>query len=226
MGYTRWCSHEDPAEQGALSCDSTGVWSTHRSLVAGLQHRLSWIAFRATRGPLTRAGRPNWTSFLASCRGMASDDCAGVTISGGEPFEQPVALAALIDGMREWGDSLATEFDVLCYSGLPLKKVMREHSEILSKIDALIPEPYVSTLPKGDIWRGSANQPLVALSELGRRRYEAPIQLPASSKQRFQVMVDEDSVWAIGIPDRGDLERLESAARARGIALGAVSWRA
>jgi anaerobic ribonucleoside-triphosphate reductase activating protein len=164
--------------------------------------------------------------LLSWCQEVVTGDCAGVTISGGEPFEQPAALAALIDGLRAWSAAAPDRFDILCYSGLPLGKLTRDHGDILARIDALIPEPYVATLPRGRVWRGSVNQPLVPLSDLGRTRYGLYVDASPDGKGQFQVTVDDDCVWGIGIPDRDDMERLEAAARARGIALGAVSWRA
>jgi anaerobic ribonucleoside-triphosphate reductase activating protein len=164
--------------------------------------------------------------LLSWCREVGAAGCAGVTVSGGEPFEQPAALAALIDGLRELGPLEPGGFDILCYSGLPLSKLMRDHAEILARIDALIPEPFVATLPRGHLWRGSANQPLVPLSDLGWARYGGSMEALPAGKGQFQLTVDDECLWAIGIPDRGDMEKLEAAARERGIVLGAVSWRA
>jgi anaerobic ribonucleoside-triphosphate reductase activating protein len=164
--------------------------------------------------------------LLSWCRDVVAGGCAGVTVSGGEPFQQPAALAALVDGLRELRPLVPGGLDILCYSGLPLSKLTRDHAGILTRIDALIPEPYVAALPRGNVWRGSANQPLVLLSELGRTRYGESVEAPPAGKGKFQLTVDDECVWAIGIPDRGDMEKLEAAARARGIALGDVSWRA
>jgi anaerobic ribonucleoside-triphosphate reductase activating protein len=44
---------------------------------------------------------------LAWCRYVAPEGCGGVTISGGEPFEQPAALAALLDGLIAWRREIA-----------------------------------------------------------------------------------------------------------------------
>jgi anaerobic ribonucleoside-triphosphate reductase activating protein len=76
------------------------------------------------------------------------------------------------------------------------------------------------------MWRGSANQPLVPLSPLGHKRYATLLTAEPDGKGKLQVSVDAEGVWYIGIPDRGDMGRLEAAARRRGVILGGVSWRA
>ncbi len=160
------------------------------------------------------------------CRSVAPDGCDGVTISGGEPFEQPTALNALLAALHEWRDELpGCDFDILCYSGFGLEKLDRDHAALLSQLDALIPEPYVHG-EAAALWRGSANQPVLPLSALGRKRYARFEGVGPNGKGTLQVSVHDDRVVYIGIPDRGDMHRLEKAARRRGIRLTDVSWRA
>lgn len=58
----------------------------------------------------------------------------GVTISGGEPFEQPEGLLALLDALAAWRDEMAAGFDILCYSGMPLPRLTRRFGEILLRL--------------------------------------------------------------------------------------------
>jgi len=102
----------------------------------------------------------------------------------------------------------------------------RRHATILSRLDALIPEPFAEGKPQLRAWRGSANQSLVLLSELGFERYDRYVDAKPVSDRRLQVAVENGAVWMIGIPDRQDLQRLQSAAHSRGVVLGGVSWRA
>ncbi|HMX17539.1 MAG TPA: 4Fe-4S cluster-binding domain-containing protein, partial [Rhodocyclaceae bacterium] len=149
-------------------------------------------------------------SLLAWCRRTTGGVLDGVTISGGEPFDQPAALAALLDGLQRWRRELARPFDLLCYSGHPLKTLRRDHADILARLDALIPEPYSDGRPLGGLWRGSDNQPLVPLSPLGEARYREAIDAPAASQdKRMQVAVEAGRLWFIGIPHRGDMAALE-----------------
>ena len=164
--------------------------------------------------------------LLAWCRRVSALAPEGVTISGGEPFEQPRALARLLDGLHRWRLTLAQPFDILCYSGYRLEKLKKDHARVLERIDALICDPYVDTLPTERPWRGSDNQRLVPLTELGRERYAAFTQSTDGVPKRFQVVADGKRIWFVGIPQRGDLERIEAACAERGVSLTATSWRA
>ena len=164
--------------------------------------------------------------LLAWCQRVAQDGLDGVTISGGEPFDQPIALAALLDGLIAWRNKARLDFDLLCYSGHPLKTLEKKHAKILARLDALIPEPYADGRPLGALWRGSDNQTLIPLSERGRLRYATSITAPQAEKEkRMQLAVEDGKFWMIGIPHRGDMAALEDLCRQRGLRLNEVSWR-
>jgi anaerobic ribonucleoside-triphosphate reductase activating protein len=155
-----------------------------------------------------------------TCRPVSEVD--GVTISGGEPFDQPGALAAVLAGLDQWRREVGNEIDRLCYSGRTLPVLRRRFPEVLARLDAVSPGPYLDGRPTEAPWRGSDNQPLVPLTELGRRRYADP---PERGRPRPQIAVDDESVWCIGIPRAGDLDRLETSLAERGLLLEDVSWR-
>ena len=154
-------------------------------------------------------------AIVEAARRWHGQGATGITVSGGEPFEQPELLAALIDAMKD----IDEEMDILVYSGRQLARIEREHSAILERIDALIPAPYVAALAPGGALRGSSNQPLVLRTDLARERFAKAPQGP-----RMQVAVHEGSAWLIGIPGPGDMERLQEAARAKGVSLQGPSW--
>jgi anaerobic ribonucleoside-triphosphate reductase activating protein len=164
-------------------------------------------------------------ALLAWCRKVAAGGPDGVTISGGEPFDQPKALAALLKGLRRWREAAGRDFDLLCYSGYPLKTLRAKHAAILAQLDAIIPEPYVEGLPLARVWRGSANQPLVPLSPRGEARYAPYLEMASEEGKRMQVSVDGRRLWFIGIPQRGDMAALEALCRERGVTMDEVSWR-
>ena len=162
---------------------------------------------------------------LAQCRRWADwGPVGGVTISGGEPFEQSGVLLALLDGLGAWRETLPEPADLLCYSGYPEARLRRDHPELLARLDAVIPGPYVRAATPGGPWRGSANQSIVPLTPLGRLRYSGvpddPPEAPA-----MQVVVDDGCVWMVGVPRPGDLDLVEARLRERGVLLGAPSWR-
>lgn len=159
------------------------------------------------------------------CREVTGGVLDGVTISGGEPFDQAEALGFLLDGLIDWRSRLNRPFDILCYSGLPYKRLLAMHGALLRKLDAIIPEPYVHARPEGGTWRGSDNQALIELSPIGHERYATYVDKRARRDKRFQVQVGHDGIWFIGIPSRGDMEALEARCADRGIALRRASWR-
>jgi anaerobic ribonucleoside-triphosphate reductase activating protein len=166
------------------------------------------------------------SDLVAWCRKVAAGGFDGVTVSGGEPFEQPAGLTALLRALVAWRSAAALDFDILCYSGLPLATLERRHARVLALLDAIVPEPYVDKLPRGNVWRGSSNQPLVPLSARGRARYAAYVDAPADGAgKRMQAAIEGGRVWMIGIPDRGDMAAVEELCASRGLALTNVSWR-
>lgn len=156
--------------------------------------------------------------------GLPVDAVEGVTISGGEPFDQPAGLLSLLTGLAGWREERGGEADVLCYSGYGLRRLERLHASALELIDAVIVGPYLEDRPTELIWRGSANQELVPLSELGRARYAAHLQ-SRPAEPPLQVSVESQAIRLIGIPKRGDMAELEATLGRAGVELGASSWR-
>ncbi|WP_441249535.1 4Fe-4S single cluster domain-containing protein [Kitasatospora sp. McL0602] len=151
------------------------------------------------------------------------DPLDGITVSGGEPFQQPEALAALLEWVHAWRRDRATPVDVLVYSGYPLARLRQQHSALLGRCDAVLTGPYVERLNSPGLrWRGSSNQRLTALTGLGRERYEgtAPVDSPP-----MQVEVADGRIWFIGVPRQGDMDRLSTRLRSAGITMEDVSWR-
>ena len=165
------------------------------------------------------------SDLLAWCQAVTEEEgLDGITISGGEPFEQPHSLKYLLEALNAWRKDSALEFDIFCYSGLPLKKLESIHGDILPFIDILCPEPYSSNRQGMVKWRGSENQPLIGLTERGRKIAQIVADTPV--QKHFQLDVSNGRVWFIGIPDKNDMERLECLSADRGLVLSNVSWRA
>jgi len=91
------------------------------------------------------------------------DGIEGVTYSGGEPTLQAGALSILSRILRSEGLS------VMCYSGHRYEELSSSSNPdvltLLAEIDLLVDGPYLRTQVPGGLWRGSANQRLIALSD-------------------------------------------------------------
>lgn len=128
----------------------------------------------------------------------------GFTISGGEPFDQPEALVALVRALREMSSG-----NILVYSGHPIESLAGILAQTDGLIDALVTDPFEIDAPHTRPLRGSDNQRLHLLTELGREmfaQYERDLRV---SDKLLDVMFDEDgSVWFAGIPNRNDFQRL------------------
>lgn len=187
---------------GCKGCVSRDTWAFDRNKAADIVKLMAWVQ--------------------ETC-GAAVD---GVTISGGEPFDQPDALLALLKALRQWLASLTAQDgkqrDILCYSGYPWKRLRASHQDILALLDVVIPEPYIENRAVASL-RGSNNQTIECLTDLGRDRYAN--NQPTMSQKRFQLLVDGDHVmWAIGIPEKKDMHRLTSTLKDEGIQIQESSW--
>ncbi len=135
----------------------------------------------------------------------------GITVSGGEPFDQPDALSALLAALRA-----RTAVDILVYSGHTFEAIALEVAKLSGLIDALISDPYRADAPQTLALRGSDNQRLHCLTPLGEARFGALVTARATDRA-LDVMFDEDgSAWLAGIPCRGDWEKLQQHLRATG----------
>ncbi|QDH68914.1 4Fe-4S single cluster domain-containing protein [Marilutibacter alkalisoli] len=130
----------------------------------------------------------------------------GVTVSGGEPFEQFDALRALLSGIRARSGA-----DILVYSGHEFEQLQPMLAGMPGLVDVLISGPYRQAEPQTLPLRGSDNQRLHRLTALGEQRFagfDAPRQGAAPT---LDVMFDADgSVWMAGIPRPDDLKRLRA----------------
>lgn len=144
---------------------------------------------------------------LAAHAGQAD----GLTVSGGEPFDQPEALAALLRAWREMSDA-----SVLVFTGYEIEVACPWLDANPDLIDALMTGRFRSGLPQTLALRGSDNQRLHMFGPRGRAfaAYDRPA---GPADRRLDVMFDaEGDAWFAGIPARGDLARLRRALAARG----------
>jgi len=157
--------------------------------------------------------------------GALDDDVDGVTISGGEPTDQPDALAYLLDGIDVWRRDRPRLLDVLVYTGRDADDADARVPRLLGA-DVLVSGPYERDSAAGTALRGSSNQVVDARTDLGRRRYAMTTLEETYGVQRKQigVHVDDNTIWMVGIPLDGDMSLLRKNLAERGIVLDRTSW--
>jgi len=157
--------------------------------------------------------------LAATIAGLVDEhDLDGVTISGGEPFQQAMPLRHLLEELRE---RVAADVDLLVYSGYRWSQLREFFSDVVALADAVISEPFIADRPPVHAWVGSGNQQIHAVSLLGAVRYaNVPLRV-----REMQCSVEGGRVWLTGIPRQGDMELFERAMRDAGVELGGLSWR-
>jgi anaerobic ribonucleoside-triphosphate reductase activating protein len=105
------------------------------------------------------------TSAAAS-RSAAAPAIEGLSLSGGEPLQQPAAARALLDAARALGLS------TLAFSGYTIDEIraLPGGPEVLARLDVLIDGRYIARERHAIGLRGSANQRIRLLTERYTRR--------------------------------------------------------
>ncbi len=148
---------------------------------------------------------------------LAVPGIEGVTFSGGEPMLQAEALCNLVDALLD-----RTNLGVMCYTGYRLEHLEQQgtaaQQTLLQKIDLLIDGLYIEKLHGDLLWRGSANQRLLPLTE----RYRSLITALLSDADRsaglefFMGLAGELSF--VGVPNKpGFSQEFEARMLKRGV---------
>ena len=205
--------------------------------IGGYQHA-SWVAGPGKRSVVWVAGchrrcpgciKPEWLDFTAGQRvsvGYLADvlnaveGSAGVSFSGGEPFEQAAAVAFLAKMVRQTGRT------VLVYTGyrheLLAESRVEAIQELLRQTDILIDGEYRAELRDAGGWRGSSNQRIIPLTAAGAKALEADRCKPRGD---VQLVVTDQTVRITGCPDHSFLDRMIAELGSRGVTLRGVANR-
>jgi anaerobic ribonucleoside-triphosphate reductase activating protein len=132
--------------------------------------------------------------------------CTALTISGGEPFDQPRALDKLLTEARRGGID-----DIMLYSGYQYGILKEKFGGILDNIDALVDSPFIEGMPSKSRWSGSANQNLIILTKdnILKEKYSSFV-ADTAAKRQLQVISHNDKVYIIGIGDQADTAFIKS----------------
>lgn len=136
----------------------------------------------------------------------------GITISGGEPFDQFDALLAIVAQLRE-----KTEVDILVYTGYSIENIADKLQQIKPYIDVLISDPFQRQNSQTLRLRGSDNQRLHCFTSQAKEKYAYYQQVVTTNDKVLDVMFDaEGVVWFAGIPKRDDFIKLQTILKQQG----------
>lgn len=111
--------------------------------------------------PLTHAAAGPTTPVAELAAQLAAARVEGLSLSGGEPMQQPVVALALLRAARALGMS------TLMFSGYTIDEIraIPEGVDVLAQLDVLIDGRYVSTERLAAGLRGSTNQRIQRLTD-------------------------------------------------------------
>ena len=145
----------------------------------------------------------NLTEYLSQFNFSSTD---GITISGGEPFEQIDELLKAIRFFQEMDKD-----DILIYTGYTIEELQQKNderiNEIISSIAVLIDGPYIEEL-NNDIGnlKGSENQRVLILNEKYRKAYQ---DYYCDSREMQEIRVGPYHI-SVGIPTKKYINEFNS----------------
>jgi anaerobic ribonucleoside-triphosphate reductase activating protein len=144
-------------------------------------------------------------SVKAIISGIPLSNVEGVTVSGGEPFEQSEDLAVFLEAIKVIG------LNRLVYTGFRYEELgamnIPSINRCLSLIDILVDGEYRQNIPPQTAWTGSGNQRVLKLSN-GRVISEAHNEYVLGSKGEGEIFIDHaGGIVATGIFDGRDLKK-------------------
>lgn len=141
---------------------------------------------------------------------FSDSNIEGITVSGGEPFDQPRVVGTLLRLARK------NNLNTLIYTGYTIEELLEKNDRnidtLLSLCDVLIDGAYCEELEPGCL-RGSINQRILCMTD------KIPMtRLKNSSFTDIEITMDAtDNLMLVGIPPRDFLQSFENKMTAKGI---------
>lgn len=135
-------------------------------------------------------------------------DVDGFTITGGDPFEQPLDLKLLLKELKNISD------DVIVYTGYEYEFLKKEHVDILKEITVLIDGPYVEEKNDNCFMRGSSNQRIIILDSKYFDFYDEYLKNGINKIQNF---TSQDGIISVGIHRVGYDKELDNKMQQMGL---------
>jgi len=123
----------------------------------------------------------------------------GITLSGGEPFEQATACGILAETVKNQGKT------VMVFTGFPFEQLITSQNTdiryFLDYIDLIVAGPYIQEFAcESRLWQASNNQTVHFLTP------EMSPFLPWQDKELFEINTSGDQLMFTGFPDEHDIE--------------------
>lgn len=134
----------------------------------------------------------------------------GITISGGEPFEQYESLITFLHLVKT-----RTNLNVYCFSGFSLAELDTLHTDKLfySYLDFLVDSRYVAEFHEDNNLRGSSNQTIYQFIDgipIKQKELEPP--------RKWSIHLNQQNrIYMAGIPKKGELDQLSETLSTAGI---------
>lgn len=129
----------------------------------------------------------------------------GITISGGEPFNQPDSLNKLLLLLRTAGFR-----DIMVYSGYSYPYLNKKWPGIIRLIDVLIEGRFKQGLETEFHWKGSENQNMIIITKDRDLREKYLIYKKKNGKRELQLITKGEGIHVIGIPAQKDVEEIKN----------------
>jgi anaerobic ribonucleoside-triphosphate reductase activating protein len=128
----------------------------------------------------------------------------GITVSGGEPFEQTLELKKLLALCKD------RHLHTMVYTGFTYEELCcsndRDVQDCLSVIDLLVDGPYEENVPPVLPWCGSGNQRILDLKN-GKAGTGFPIGFPAENRDGEIIINGSGTIIVSGIFDSAFLQQ-------------------
>lgn len=136
----------------------------------------------------------NWVASI-------QNDFDGITISGGEPFQQYQQLISFLHLVKT-----KTDLNVHCFSGYYLNELEENFPDklFLKYIDNLVDGRYIEEQHEDTNIKGSTNQTVYRIiDEVARRKKKS------SASKKWSVNISNDNrIYMTGIPKKNELKKL------------------
>jgi anaerobic ribonucleoside-triphosphate reductase activating protein len=136
----------------------------------------------------------NWVASI-------QNDFDGITVSGGEPFQQYERLISFLHLVKT-----KTNLTVHCYSGYYLNELQEKFPDklFLKYIDCLVDGRYIEDQHENTNVKGSTNQSVFRIID------EVPVkQKKTSASKKWSVNISNDNrIYMSGVPKKNELKEL------------------